>query len=98
MPGSQVTRWGDEGIEEGLRATPDQGSPTAESLQRQRRNANDVLIKGLEEDLHHCVASYGISSSETEAVATDLVIAYNHLAMKMLSQNDIKVGEQFITA
>lgn len=59
--------------------------------QEESRGGEDAIFVA-EESLHRCVVSHGPSSPETRAVATDLVLEYNHLAMMMLSENDIKVG------
>lgn len=50
-------------------------------------------ISEAEENLHRSVVFHGPSSHETRVIATDLVLAYNHLGVRMLSQNDIKVWE-----
>lgn len=52
---------------------------------------DDDDIRATEESLHLCVVIHGTSSAKTQAVAADLVVAYNHLGMKRLSENDIKV-------
>lgn len=65
-------------------------SPTDTGTQEGRGGEDAILVA--EESLHQCVVSRGPSSPETRAIATDLVLAYNHLAMMLLSENDIKVG------
>ncbi|CAM9699941.1 unnamed protein product, partial [Hapterophycus canaliculatus] len=44
----------------------------------------------LECSLHRSVVAYGSGSEQTCGVATALVLTYNHLAMKRLSENNIK--------
>lgn len=46
-----------------------------------------------EENLHRSVVFHGPSSHETRVIATELVLVYNHLGVRLLSQNDIKVRE-----
>lgn len=58
---------------------------------RQRGRYQDA-IKAAEESLYQSVVSHGRTSRSTRTVAADLVLAYNHLGMKMLSENNIKVG------
>lgn len=65
-------------------------SPTDTGTQEERRGEDAILVA--EESLNRCAVSRGPSSPETRAIATDLVLAYNHLAMMLLSENDIKVG------
>ncbi|CAB1096466.1 unnamed protein product [Ectocarpus sp. CCAP 1310/34] len=56
-----------------------------------RKGGNDHgAVVAAEESLNRSVDSHGPSSAETRKVAADLVLAYNHLAMKRLSENNIK--------
>lgn len=59
---------------------------------RQEGRDNDAIVAA-EESLHRCVVCHGASSRKTRAVSTDLVLAYNHLGMKLLSENNIEVGK-----
>lgn len=58
----------------------------------QTERGNDPSILAAEESLNRAVVSHGPCSEQTREVATHLVLAYNHFAMKKLSENDIKVG------
>ncbi|CAM9494209.1 unnamed protein product [Ectocarpus sp. 6 AP-2014] len=58
-----------------------------------RKGGNDHgAVVAAEESLNRSVDSHGPSSEETREVAADLVLAYNHLAMKRLSENNIKAS------
>lgn len=57
----------------------------------QGERGNDAAIIEAEESLNRAVISHGPGSEQTREVATHLVLAYNHFAMKKLSMNDIKV-------
>lgn len=48
-------------------------------------------ILSAEENLHRSVVHDGPSSPQTRVIATDLVLKYNHLGVRLLSENDIKV-------
>lgn len=65
---------------------------------REEQGTDGDAIRGLEEailsaeeNLHRSVVHDGPSSPETRVVATDLVLKYNHLGVRLLSENDIKV-------
>lgn len=68
----------------------DEGSVRIWDL-RKEGNDDDAILAA-EDSLHRAVVSYGPGSEQTRAVATDLVLAYNHLSMKRLAENNIKVG------
>lgn len=57
-----------------------------------KEGKDEDAILAAEESLHRVVVSYGPTSEETRRVATDLVLAYNHLSMKRLAENNIKVN------
>lgn len=58
----------------------------------QGERGNDAAILAAEDSLNRAVISHGPCSEQTREVATHLVLAYNHFAMKKLSENDIKVS------
>lgn len=60
-------------------------------LRREGRCEDAISIA--EDGLHRTVMANGPRSCDTLTVAVDLVLAYNQLAMKMLSENDVKVCE-----
>lgn len=51
----------------------------------------EAAILSAEDNLHRSVVHDGPSSPETRVIATDLVLKYNHLGVRLLSDNDIKV-------
>lgn len=55
------------------------------------RSDDALALAETEESLHRAVVSHGPSSERTRGVALYLVLAYNHFAMKKLSENNIKV-------
>ncbi|CAM9340316.1 unnamed protein product [Ectocarpus sp. 12 AP-2014] len=62
-----------------------------------RKGGNDHgAVVAAEESLNRSVDSHGPSSEETREVAADLVLAYNHLAMKRLSENNIKASGRLL--
>ncbi|CAN0232490.1 unnamed protein product, partial [Ectocarpus sp. 4 AP-2014] len=62
-----------------------------------RMGGNDHgAVVAAEESLNRSVDSHGPSSEETREVAADLVLAYNHLAMKRLSENNIKASVRLL--
>lgn len=52
----------------------------------------DELVAAAEGNLYRITISCGPSSPQTRRVATDLVLAYNHFGMKLLAENEVKVG------
>lgn len=66
-------------------------------IREEQRSDEDAIhdleeaILSAEENLHHSVVHDGPSSPRTRVVATDLVLKYNHLGVRLLSENDIKV-------
>lgn len=65
------------------------------NVQRLRREgrAEDAIVAA-EGWLHRTVLACGSKSQNTQTVAVDLVLAYNQVAMQMLSRSDIKVGSK----
>ncbi|CAN0358801.1 unnamed protein product, partial [Ectocarpus sp. 8 AP-2014] len=62
-----------------------------------RKGGNDHgAVVAAEESLNRSVDSHGPLSEETREVAADLVLAYNHLAMKRLSENNIKASVRLL--
>ncbi|CAM9419150.1 unnamed protein product [Ectocarpus fasciculatus] len=62
-----------------------------------RKGGNDHgAVAAAEESLSRSVDSHGPSSEKTREVAADLVLAYNHLAMKRLSENNIKASVRLL--
>lgn len=59
-----------------------------------RDQGNDAAILAAEESLNRAVISHGPCSEQTREVAKHLVLAYNHFAMKKLSENNIKVSSR----
>lgn len=62
----------------------------------QRGQGNDAVILAAEDSLNRVVISHGPCSEQTREVATHLVLAYNHFAMKRLSDNNIKASQRVI--
>lgn len=61
-------------------------------VREQREQGNDPAILAVEESLNRAVICHGPCSEQTREVASHLVLAYNHFAMKKLSENNIKVS------
>lgn len=59
---------------------------------QREEHVNDAVVLAAEESLNESVISHGPCSEQTRDVATHLVLAYNHFAMKKLSENNIKVS------
>lgn len=84
--------------QEGITSETSQGDIAENIPQGHRRTSDgDYDIQATEESLHRCVVLHGTSSAQTQAIAADLVVAYNHLGMKRLSENDIKVLKLYYT-
>lgn len=69
---------------------PDEGR--ARIWDMTKEGEDDDAILAAEESLHRAVISHGPGSEQTRGIATYLVLAYNHLSMKRLAENDIKVS------
>ncbi|CAM9966740.1 unnamed protein product [Ectocarpus sp. 12 AP-2014] len=62
-----------------------------------RKGGNDRgAVVAAEESLNRSVDSHGPWSEKTREVAADLALAYNHLAMKRLSENNIKASGRLL--
>lgn len=73
----------------------DEGGSSAHAWDLRKEGEDDDAILAAEESLHQAVLSYGPGSEQTRGIATDLVLAYNHLSMKRLAENNIKVINLF---
>ncbi|CAM9185237.1 unnamed protein product, partial [Scytosiphon promiscuus] len=75
------------GLRESLSETPDEVHRCARIRDGGKE---DGAMLDLEGGLHRSVEAYGCGSEETCRVATALVLTYNRLAMRKLSENNIK--------
>lgn len=77
-------------LRDSLSETSDDGHACARSFGR--GDKVDGAMLDLEGSLHRAVVAYGAGSEQTCEIATSLVLMYNHVAMKRLSENNIKVS------
>lgn len=76
-------------IDDASSASATSGAVSVRELRREGRHEDAIVAA--EGCLYRTVVASGSSSPDAQAVAVDLVLAYNQVAMKMLSTNDMKV-------